>query len=219
MQPIDGAQILCEQNVTRPSVRFSGDGNFRMTLPWETKATLTVSKVGYETESMVIVTGPTMNTNYVKEIQFLLIPTDSDKSDEPEKEVANKHSKPEDAIKDKPEVGKKIELHPIYFLQSKAIVRKDSYKEIDRLADYLKQHPTLQIRVSGHTDNQGEEAGLLKLSEDRAIAIKDYLVQKHAIDAKRIETVGYGASQPINNNATDKLRMANRRVEVKVTAL
>jgi outer membrane protein OmpA-like peptidoglycan-associated protein len=218
MQSIDGVQILCEQKGIHPSVRYSVEGNFRMTLPWETKATLRVSKEGYEKESMVVVTGPKMNANFVKELQFLLIPIKSDESDQSDKEVVELERKAE-AIKDKPEIGKKIDLHSIYFLQSKAIVRKDSYKELDRLADYLKEHPTIRIRVSGHTDNQGEEAALLKLSEDRAKAIKDYLVLKQFIDPYRIETVGYGASQPINDNSTDKLRMANRRVEVEVTAL
>jgi outer membrane protein OmpA-like peptidoglycan-associated protein len=218
MLPIDGAKILCEQKGIHPSSRYSGEGNFRMTLPWETKATLRVSKEGYESESMVIVTGPKMNSNYVKELQFLLIPIKSDKSEQSDKEVAKIDSKAE-AIKDKPEIGKKIDLHSIYFLQSKAIVRKDSYKELDRLADYLKEHPTIKIRVAGHTDNQGEEAALLKLSEDRAKAIKDYLVFKQLIDPSRIETIGYGARQPINDNSTDKLRMANRRVEVEVIGL
>jgi outer membrane protein OmpA-like peptidoglycan-associated protein len=104
-------------------------------------------------------------------------------------------------------------------MQSKAVVRKDSYKEIDRLAYYLKQHPDIYIQVSGHTDNQGDKAALLKLSKDRAKAIKDYLVYKQYINPLRIKTVGIGCDQSINDNSSNRLRKKNRRVEVEVISL
>jgi len=184
-----------------------------MSLAWDTKTTITATKEGFEPDAVVVVTGPAMKTNYVKEIKFLLEPIKGDK----EKEVSVK--KEIEIIKGKPEVGKKIDLKPIYFMQSKAVVRKDSYQEIDRLAYYLKQHPGIYIKVSGHTDNQGEKTSLLKLSEERAKAIKDYLVYKQYINPLRIETVGYGGDQPINDNSSDRLRKKNRRVEVEVTSL
>ncbi|MFK7809439.1 MAG: OmpA family protein [Saprospiraceae bacterium] len=211
MELIENAEVFCEKKGAHPTIWHAGKGNFRMTIAWETKAKITATKEGFEPDAVVVETGPAMKTNYVKEIKFLLTPIGSEKEEvaKPSLEVINQ----------KPEVGKKIDLQSIYFLQSKAIVRKDSYKEIDRLAHYLNQHPKIQIMVSGHTDNQGDKKALLKLSEDRAKAIKDYLVYKQYINPNRIEIIGHGPNRPLNDNATDKLRKRNRRVEIEVTSL
>jgi len=212
MEPIENAQIVCEKEGVHPSAWVSGDGEFRMTLSWSTKAKITANKTGFEPDAVVMVTGPAMKTDYVKEIKFLLTPIDED-IEEPVLTTGL------EAITQIPTVGEKVDLDPIYFFQSKAIVQKESYKEIDRLAYYLKEHPNIYIKVSGHTDNQGDKAALLKLSEERAKAIKDYLVYKRYISPLRIETVGHGPNRPLNDNATDKLRKKNRRVEVEVTSL
>ncbi|MFT4666399.1 MAG: outer membrane protein OmpA-like peptidoglycan-associated protein [Polaribacter sp.] len=213
MKPIEDAQVLCEEKGNNPSIVQGGrEGNFKMTLAWATKATITASKEGFESDAVVVVTGPAMKTNYVKEIKFYLEPIKGEKKEE----VLTKKI---EIIKGEPELGKKIDLRPIYFMQSKAVVRKDSYKEIDRLAYYLKQHPDIYIQVSGHTDNQGDKAALLKLSKDRAKAIKDYLVYKQYINPLRIKTVGIGCDQSINDNSSNRLRKKNRRVEVEVISL
>ena len=172
-----------------PTTWYTGKGSFRMTMPWATKATISASKEGFITESIVMVTGPPMRTGYVKEIQFLLQPI-HDQEQEPSTGTSNMISQ-EEAIKGKPELGKKIDLRPIYFVQSKAVVIPDSYKEIDRLADYLHRHPNIYIRISGHTDNQGDKLALHKLSEERANAIKDYLVYQKYVKPLRIETIGH----------------------------
>src|SRR5690606_27123751 len=103
------------------------------------------------------------------------------------------------------EVGSKIELDPIYFKQSTPVVLSTSYPTLNILANYLKENQNISIRIEGHTDNQGDADLLLKLSEDRAEAIKDYLVYKMRIAPLRIETVGYGATKPVNDNSTDEL--------------
>ncbi len=213
MKPLGNVQVLCEKKRNYPKIHQAGaNGNFKMSLAWDTKATITASKEGFESDAVVVVTGPAMRTNYVKEIKFYLKPIKGEKKEK-------KPAKQIEIIKGEPTIGKKIDLRPIYFMQSKAIVRKDSYKEIDRLAYYLKQHPNIYIQVSGHTDNQGEKTALLKLSEDRAKAIKDYLVYKQYINPLRIETLGHGGDQPLNDNSSDRLRKKNRRVEVKVISL
>ncbi len=114
------------------------------------------------------------------------------------------------------EVGSKIELDPIYFKQSTPVVLSTSYPTLNILANYLKENQNISIRIEGHTDNQGDADLLLKLSEDRAKAIKDYLVYKMRIAPLRIETVGYGATKPVNDNSTDELRKQNRRVEFEI---
>ncbi len=113
-------------------------------------------------------------------------------------------------------VGEKIKLENIYFAQSKALVLEKSFPALNQLADMFKENEFLRVKISGHTDNQGEEDLLVKLSEDRAKSIKAYLVGKHKIDEDRIETYGYGSSKAVNDNSTDELRKQNRRVEVEI---
>jgi OmpA-OmpF porin, OOP family len=116
------------------------------------------------------------------------------------------------------EVDSKIELRPIFFVQSKSDIQPASLPEIERLADVLKDNPSVCIRIEGHTDNLGQPEDLLRLSEIRAKAIKDYLVQQ-GIAAERVEAKGFGGEKPLNNNETDEERSQNRRVEVRVTKI
>ena len=87
---------------------------------------------------------------------------------------------------------------------------------MERLATLLQESPKLHIRIEGHTDNIGRAEDLQQLSEDRAQAMKTYLVQK-GIPASRIETLGHGAKFPINSNDSDESRAKNRRVEIVIT--
>ena len=116
------------------------------------------------------------------------------------------------------EVNSKIELRPIFFQQSKAVILEESYGELNRLATVMIENPGLSIRVEGHTDNVGKPEELLQLSEDRALAIKVFLI-KQGVAAARIEAVGLGPRFPINDNSTDELRSLNRRVEVVITRI
>ena len=116
------------------------------------------------------------------------------------------------------EVDDKIELQPIYFQQSKAIILESSYPELERLAGILYDNPKLEIRIEGHTDNLGKVEDLFRLSEARANAIRDFLIQK-GITASRIQTVGLGPKYPISDNSTNDLRAQNRRVEIRITKI
>lgn len=111
-----------------------------------------------------------------------------------------------------------ISLNPVYFKRSTPIIQKDSYTELEYLADVLKRFPEVHIRIEGHTDNNGTPQTLLKLSEERAEEVKRFLV-RNQINPKRIETIGYGGSKPLSNNNTEDTRQLNRRVEVKITKI
>jgi outer membrane protein OmpA-like peptidoglycan-associated protein len=111
--------------------------------------------------------------------------------------------------------GSLIKLNPIYFEQSKADILSKSYPEIDRLVQFFKENPSLILRVEGHTDNQGRAEDLQKLSEERAVAIKNFLIKK-GIDADRIETIGQGAKFPIVDNGNAEMRAENRRTEFRI---
>jgi outer membrane protein OmpA-like peptidoglycan-associated protein len=111
-------------------------------------------------------------------------------------------------------VGSTITLNPIYFQQSKPYIMKKSFETLDKLVAILQTHRTIKIRVEGHTDNQGKK--LQELSEARAREVRNYLIRSK-VDAKRVEAIGFGGTQPVSANTTDATRRLNRRVEVKIT--
>ena len=82
------------------------------------------------------------------------------------------------------------------------------------VADVLKSNPSLKIEVSGHTDSTGDAKKNQELSERRAAAVKQVLVEKYGADGARIATKGWGAEQPIQDNTTEDGRALNRRVEI-----
>jgi outer membrane protein OmpA-like peptidoglycan-associated protein len=88
-------------------------------------------------------------------------------------------------------------------------------RSIDKLAEFLKAYPKRAVLVEGHTDNIGDEEFNVKLSQQRADAVRDRLVAK-GIAAQRIRTKGYGPKFPIVDNNTAAGRQQNRRVEVVV---
>ncbi|MDX1913056.1 MAG: OmpA family protein [Saprospiraceae bacterium] len=123
-----------------------------------------------------------------------------------------------DLLLDPLEVNAKIELRPIFFQQSKAVILEDSYGELERLAVLLKEAPNLHIRIEGHTDNIGKVKDLYQLSEDRAKAIRDFLVGM-GVSEGRIETIGHGPKFPLTDNSSEEMRANNRRVEIVITKI
>jgi len=115
----------------------------------------------------------------------------------------------------KVKVGKKVVLNNILFQTGKSILTAGSYTELDRLLGILSENALMKIEISGHTDNTGSLALNNKLSEDRAKAVVEYLIQK-GIDSSRLEFKGYGPQQPIADNSTSAGRTQNRRVEFKI---
>ena len=106
-------------------------------------------------------------------------------------------------------------FHHLEFDFGKATVKKESFKELDELVEYLQLKTEINIEIDGHTDNVGKEEENLKLSKQRADAVKNYLAKK-GIDSGRIQTEGFGASQPIADNSTEDGRQKNRRTELKI---
>lgn len=113
------------------------------------------------------------------------------------------------------EVGQSIRLNNIFFDFAKATLTEESSNELNRILPYFQKFPNLKIELSGHTDAVGSDAANQKLSEDRASAVREYLIGK-GIRIDKIEAVGYGESMPVATNDTDDGRQLNRRVEFKV---
>jgi len=103
------------------------------------------------------------------------------------------------------------------FAIGSATLNDDGKRELDVLVEQLKAPGTnvTAVTVEGHTDSTGSEALNQRLSEQRAQAVKDYMVEK-GVDAELITTVGHGQSKPIADNNTTQGRAQNRRVEINV---
>lgn len=114
------------------------------------------------------------------------------------------------------ERGQTIRLNNIFFETAKAELRPESFAELDRVVQLLTTNPTMEIAISGHTDNVGSAPFNHQLSEDRSKAVMAYLIQK-GIQAKRLKAKGFGDTKPISDNATEEGRQANRRVEFTIT--
>ncbi len=114
------------------------------------------------------------------------------------------------------EVGYTKVLRNVYFDFDKAILKDESFNEMDKLKKMLTENPKIVIRLNGHTDNIGTEAYNIDLSGKRALAIKNFLVEK-GVDARHIETSGLGSEFPLVSN-DDELdgREINRRVEMVI---
>lgn len=111
----------------------------------------------------------------------------------------------------------RVELD-VKFDFDKSVVKPNSYADIKNLADFMKQYPQTTTVVEGHTDSVGPDAYNQKLSERRANAVKQVLVNQYGVGANRVQSVGYGESRPVADNATEAGRAVNRRVEASVEA-
>jgi outer membrane protein OmpA-like peptidoglycan-associated protein len=106
-------------------------------------------------------------------------------------------------------------LENVYFDYNKWDIKPESYPALNNLYDQLKADPQMKIEVGGHTDSDGPDAFNMQLSQRRADAVRQYLVNK-GIAANRILTKGYGETAPIADNNTEAGKAKNRRTEIKV---
>ncbi len=113
------------------------------------------------------------------------------------------------------EVGQVVRLNNVFFDFDKSTLRGESFIELDRVVKLLSENPAIEIEMSAHTDSKGSDDYNLKLSDNRAKAVMDYILSK-GIDAARITSKGYGETQPVATNDTDEGRQMNRRVEFKI---
>ncbi len=105
----------------------------------------------------------------------------------------------------------------IRFATGKATILFDSYPLLDEIAQAIKDSPSMQVVIEGHTDSSGADAYNLKLSQQRAQAVKDYLAAR-GIESERLKAQGYGEERPIAPNDTEEGREKNRRVEFNIIA-
>jgi outer membrane protein OmpA-like peptidoglycan-associated protein len=112
----------------------------------------------------------------------------------------------------------RIELkQQIHFQPNRAVILSDSYDVLKEVAQALKDSPAVSVRIEGHTDNVGKRSENLSLSQDRADAVKEYLV-KEGVPAAQLRSRGYGQKRPIASNSSRAGRTLNRRVEFRITS-
>ena len=113
------------------------------------------------------------------------------------------------------EVGLTVRLKNIYFDFNKTSLKPESSAELNKVVNFLDQNPTVEIEISGHTDNKGSDEYNLTLSQGRSQAVVDYLASQ-GIGTNRLTAKGYGESKPVETNDTEDGRAINRRVEFTV---
>ncbi|MES2140273.1 MAG: PorP/SprF family type IX secretion system membrane protein [Bacteroidota bacterium] len=187
--PVSGAEVKVTDlasNKVIATPKVENDGYIRMSVPSGKPIDILITKSGYLYKS------------------FNLTPDSGS-----EKKLDN-------ITLEKVEVGKKLIMNNIAFEVNQTKLGKESFQELDNALKLMKDIPSLEIEISGHTDNQGPAENNEKLSRARAKAVRDYMIAKGG-DKDRITYKGYGSRQPIANNATKEGRKLNRRTEFQVT--
>jgi outer membrane protein OmpA-like peptidoglycan-associated protein len=114
-------------------------------------------------------------------------------------------------------IESKIAFKSLEFENGMADILPAMHPDLDKLANFLIDHPKFRLNIAGHTDSQGKEDSNLRLSQARADAIKAYLIYRFKVAASRIQAHGYGSSKPIVEEKTDVDRKLNRRVEFEIS--
>lgn len=115
------------------------------------------------------------------------------------------------------EMGNKVVLKNIFFDTNKYDIKPESKIEMQKIILFLVQNPNVNIEISGHTDNAGNDALNQTLSQNRAKEVYQYLLSQ-GVPANRLTFKGYGKSQPIAPNTTEDGRRQNRRTEFKIVS-
>lgn len=112
-------------------------------------------------------------------------------------------------------LGEKVSLRNIFFDTDKATLKPASELELQRLHQLLLKHPSLRLEIGGHTDSSGRKAYNQKLSENRALSVYNWLINKK-VKKDRLTWKGYGDTLPVASNTTIEGKAKNRRTEMKV---
>jgi len=108
--------------------------------------------------------------------------------------------------------NKPFVINDIQYATSRSEIEESSILILDQFAEYLLEHPGMEVEISGHTDNVGNEKINLALSKERAFEVLNYLSSK-GVEGRLLSYQGYGSSRPVADNGTEEGRGKNRRTE------
>jgi outer membrane protein OmpA-like peptidoglycan-associated protein len=108
----------------------------------------------------------------------------------------------------------RVATQGIYFDTGSDAIRQESAPTLIEIGTMLKDHPELKLTIEGHTDNVGKAESNQTLSEKRAAAVRQYLIDNYQVDGARLEAKGLGQTKPMGSNDTAEGRQQNRRVEL-----
>jgi outer membrane protein OmpA-like peptidoglycan-associated protein len=111
-----------------------------------------------------------------------------------------------------PEPARMPEFENVGFNPGSAVIVPESYAALEEAARFLETYPRVRIEIEGHTDSVGEDEVNMRLSQQRAEAVKGWL-EARGIDESRMTARGYGETQPVGDNRTRSGQKANRRIE------
>jgi len=115
---------------------------------------------------------------------------------------------------DKLEAEGRVATHGILFAVNSDRIRPESTPTLEEIGTMLQEHADLRLRIEGHTDSDGEDTHNQDLSERRAASVRQFLIDTYGVDEGRLESVGFGESQPAADNGTPEGKQQNRRVEL-----
>ncbi len=107
-----------------------------------------------------------------------------------------------------------MSLNAISFRSGKSTIEPSSFPVLARVKDAIALFPAANLTVEGHTDSEGSDSANLLLSQDRADAVRQYLISNLGVSAEKVSSVGYGEAKPVANNETENGRARNRRIDV-----
>jgi outer membrane protein OmpA-like peptidoglycan-associated protein len=120
----------------------------------------------------------------------------------------------DDGCPDAREIGKQFVLRGINFESGSSVLTPDSYTVLDQVVASMNAYPEARLEIRGHTDGQGPANFNLQLSQKRAEAVRQYLINA-GIDHARVTAIGIGEEEPAASNATPEGRAQNRRIEFR----
>ncbi|MEO1260741.1 MAG: OmpA family protein [Bacteroidota bacterium] len=207
-EPIPFADINVRDKCTQKMMEFTADRQGRFTFPMDCNCDyeITANKGNYREDYEVVYSYDIQceNDDNTAVLLYLERTTPNRASDEPDFTV-----------------GRTIRLDKLYYDYDKHYIRPDAAVELDKVVNYMKKYPTLEIELGSHTDARGSDEYNRDLSQRRAQAAVDYIISK-GISVTRITARGYGEYILVNRcrngvNCSDAEHQDNRRTEIKVT--
>jgi outer membrane protein OmpA-like peptidoglycan-associated protein len=125
-----------------------------------------------------------------------------------------RETNPLDAEDDVVKIGVPVILEGITFATGKADITSESEETLQKALRTLRTYPEIDVEISGHTDDVGSNSSNRRLSQLRAEAVKDWLIN-HGVESNRLSAMGYGEEQPFVPNDSPENRQKNRRIEFK----